>query len=266
MSDLWDAAPFPNLQLQDSGSTYSLADPVLVGPTIVRTSSSLNGTITYGLVAKVGLSRPGYGCRVEHDLPVGVELVEVQPKATVVGDHLIWLFPRLDPGQELRLLIVVRPEPGTELNPEEQATFTATYSQNLYFQAPIARPRLAARLSGPAEAEVGDIVEFLLDVVNTGNWTVTEVQVEIELPHQYSHPDGPGFHLQLGSVAAGESHRVTIPAIANIAGSAIIRAEVTGSPDREAHVEFASLVREVELPIQQCDKQIRARSESLRAE
>lgn len=242
MSDLWDAAPFSTLQLKDAGSTNCLAEPVLAGPTIVRSLSSLNGTITYGLVAKVGLSRPGYGCRVEHDLPMGVELVQVQPKATVVGDHLIWQFPRLDPGQELRLRIVVRPEPGTELNPEEQATFTATYSQNLYFQAPIARPRLAARLTGPAEAELGDTVEFMLDVVNTGNWTVTDVQGEIELPPQYSHPDGPKFHLHLGSVAAGESHRVTIPAIANVAGHAVIRAEVTGSPDRQAQVEFASIV------------------------
>ena len=245
MSDHWDAAQFPTLQLKDAGSTFRPAEPVLSGPTIVRTPSSLNGTIAYGLVAKVGLTRPGYGFRVEHDLPMGVELVEVQPRATVVGDHLIWQFPRLDPGQELRLLIVVRPEPGTELNLEEQATFTATYSQNLYFQAPIARARLAARLTGPSEVDVGKMVEFILDVINTGNWAVENVRAEIVLPHPYSHPEGPRFHLQLGNVSAGESHRVTIPALAKVAGQAIVRANVTGAPDREAHVEFASVVREV---------------------
>jgi len=241
MSDRWDAALFPTLPMEDAGP-FCLAEPVLPGPMVVRTPSSLNGTITYGLVAKVGLTRPGYSCRVEHDLPLGVELVEVQPKATVVGEHLIWQFPRLDPGQELRLLIVVRPEPGTELNPDEQANFTATYSQNLHFQAPIARKRLAARMAGPAEAKVGEKVEFILDVINTGNWCVDDVRAEIELPPMYSNPAGPKFQVQLGSVAAGESHRVTIPAIATLAGRATISARVTGSPDREAHVEFASLV------------------------
>lgn len=243
MSNPWDAALFPYLQMKDAGNTYCLPEPILSGPIVVRSASNLNGTITYGLVAKVGLSRPGYSCRVEHDLPMGVELVDVQPKATVVGDHLIWQFPRLDPGQELHLLIVVRPEPGMKLNPEEQATFTATYSQNLYFQAPIARSRLAARLTGSSEARVGDTVEFVLDVINTGNWTVEDVCVEIVLPDLYSHPAGPKFHVKLGTVAAGESHRVTIPAIAEYAGQAIIRADVSGSPDREAHVEFDSLVR-----------------------
>lgn len=243
MSDRWDAALLPTLPMKDAGNPYCPAEPVLSGPTVVRTLSSLKGTITYGLVAKVGLTRPGYSCRVEHDLPMGVELVEVQPKATVVGDHLIWQFPRLDPGQELRLRIVVRPEPGTELNPDEQATFTATYSQNLYFQAPIARKRLAARMTGPSEAKVGETVEFILDVINTGNWIVEDVRAKLVLPVQYSHPEGQGFHVQLGSVAAGESHRVTIPALAKFAGEAIISAKVTGSPDREAHVEFASLVQ-----------------------
>jgi hypothetical protein len=248
MSDRWDAALA--VDTPPDGSEIpawlnALESPDLPSPTMVQGPTVANGSLTYGLVARITLNRPGFGFRVEHDLPAGVELIEARPRATVVGDHLIWQLGRVDPGQEVRLEVVVQPEPGLSIDPAEMANFTATYSQNLYFQAPVVRPRLAARISGPATVEVGSAVEFIFDIMNTGNWVVTDGRATVTLPPEFAHPDGQKFLFDLGSMKPGEYRRVTVPAQAKSPGTAVVRAEISGPADHQALVEFSSQVTDL---------------------
>jgi hypothetical protein len=243
MSDL-----SPNLVLGSDSEIGSetptcVYDAPLPSPSVASGPSRFDGTIVYGLVARVTLNRPGFGFRVEHDLPTGVDLVEARPRATVVGDHLIWQLGRVDPGQEVRLEVVARPQPGVELNPNETAVFTATYSHNLYFQAPVVRPRLTTRLSGPATVERGTTAEYFLDVANIGSWVAGDVQATILLPPELDHPGGPAFAFPLGALNPGEFRRLTIPVRAIERGKTNVRAEVTGSDGRQAVVEFPTHVR-----------------------
>jgi hypothetical protein len=231
----------------DDGLTLWLPDlepefPALPAPTILAGPAVPDGPLTYGLVAKVSLARPGFGFRVEHDLPPDVDLVDARPKATVVGDHLIWQLGRVDPGQEIRLEVVVRPRPGAVLAPGDLATFEGTFSQNLYFQAPVVRSRVAARWSGPPTVAVGDVAEFTLDVIGTGNWPVTDVRAVVQLPAGLEHPDGPRFSFALGSLKPKEFRRVRIAARAVTPGPASVRAEVTGPSDHTGAVELKTVV------------------------
>jgi hypothetical protein len=226
-------------------ATAPLESPAWVflpAPTVVSGPAAVDGPFTYGLVAKVTLNRPGFGFRVEHDLPEGVDLIESRPKATVVGDHLIWQLGRVDPGQEIRLEVEVRPRPGARFAPADRTAFTATYSNNLFFQAPVVRPRLSARLNGPATMIVGEPALFLLDVSGRGNWQVEDAQAVITLPAGLEHPDGPTFAFALGTVKPGEFRRVTIPVWAGSAGPTVLRAEVTGPAGRSVVVEFPTNV------------------------
>ena len=130
----------------EAGLTLWLPDfepdvPPLPAPTILAGPPVPDGVVTYGLVAKVSLSRPGFGFRIEHDLPADVDLVEARPKATVVGDHLIWQVGRIDPGQEIRLEVVVPPAAPGGPEPRRPGLVRGTFSQNLYFQAPVVRTR-----------------------------------------------------------------------------------------------------------------------------
>jgi hypothetical protein len=231
----------------DAGITLWLPDlepevPTLPAPTILSGPPVPDGPFTYGLAGKVALARPGFGFRIEHDLPPDVDLVEVKPKAKVVGEHLIWQIGRVDPGQEIRLEITVQPRPGAVLNPGDLATFEGTYSQNLYFQAPVVRPKLAARWSGPPTVAVGDVVEFILDVASTGNWPVEGARAVVHLPTQFEHPEGSRFDLELGTLKSKEYKRIRVPARAVLSGPAVIRAEVTGPADHTATVECRTLV------------------------
>ena len=214
----------------------------LPAPSVVSGPSVDDGPFTYGLVAKVTLTRPGFGFRIEHDLPEGVDLVEARPRATVVGDHLIWQLGRVDPGQEIRLEVEVRPRPGANFTPSDKTSFTATYSNNLFFQAPVVRPRLTARLSGPTSVSVGEPALFLMDVTGSGNWLVENARAKITLPPEFEHLDGPTFEFALGTVKPGEFRRVMIPAWAVSAGPSVIRAEVIGPGDRSVVVEFPTNV------------------------
>jgi hypothetical protein len=217
-------------------------EAALPSPTVVEGPPAPDRPVSYGIVAKITLARPGYGFRVEHDLPAGVDLIETKPKATVVGDHLIWQIGRLDPGQELRVQVVVRPKEGVRIDPAELADFEATYSQNLYFQAPVVQPKLAVRLLGPTEVPAGTPTEFVLDVASTGNWVVEGARAAVTLPPQFEHPEGPTFAFEFGDIKPGGVRRVTIPAQAAVPGPATVRAEVTGPADRTADVELVCKV------------------------
>ena len=237
-------APTLSAPDDDAGITLWLPDfePELPTPTILSSPPTPDGPLTYGLVAKVSLSRPGFGFRIEHDLPPDVDLVEARPKAKVVGDHLIWTLNRVDPGQEIRLEVVVQPREGAVLSPHELAAFEATYTQNLFFQAPVVRQKLVARWAGPPTVAVGDATEFTLDVANCGNWLVADAHTVIHLPAQFEHPDGLRFEFALGTLKPREYRRVTVPARAVLSGPAVVRAEVTGPADHTAIVEFKTVV------------------------
>ena len=109
MSSRWE--PPLALPIASEVGVPSADRPFLPAPTVVNGPAREDSLLTYGMVARVALSQPGFGFRMEHDLPQGVDLVEARPRAKVVGDHLIWQFGRVDPGQQIRLEVVVRPNP-----------------------------------------------------------------------------------------------------------------------------------------------------------
>lgn len=240
MTDRWDASS--TLATVDALPEWLNESDALPAPTIFHGPQLAEGPISYGLVARVSLTKPAFGFRVEHDLPMGFDFIEAKPKPKVVGDHLIWQLNRLDPGQELRLEVIVRPQPGVEFDPKELADFTATYTQNLFLQAPVVRPRLTTRVSGPPTVAIGEQVEFIIDVVNTGNWVVPHARAVVTLPPELEHPDGPKFRFELGDLPAGEYRRVTLHARAATLGPATLRAEVIGPDDHQAAVSFDTLV------------------------
>lgn len=198
--------------------------------------------LAYGLVAKVLLPRPAFNFKVEHDLPAGVTLVEAKPRATVVGDHLIWNLGRLDPGYELRLQVVVLPEPGARLTVGELTSFTATYSQNLYFQTPVVRPRLAVVVTGPQNARVGDVGEYTIEARNVGNWTIEHARAGVAFSGHLTGVDGPAATFALGTLDPGASRKVTVYARATRPGEAKLRVDLAGTHDTRAVAEFSTEV------------------------
>ena len=198
--------------------------------------------LVYGLVAKVLLPRPAFNFKVEHDLPPNVTLLEAKPRATIVGEHLIWNFGRLDPGQELRLQVVVLPEKGATFTPGELTNFNATYTQNLYFQTPLVRAKLSVRITGPEFVRVGELAEYVIETQNTGNWVTEHVTAAVALPSELLGPDGVSPNFTIGALDPGASRKLTVHARATQAGLARLQVEAGGAGDSPSVGEFVTTV------------------------
>ncbi|WP_020468201.1 COG1361 family protein [Zavarzinella formosa] len=198
--------------------------------------------LAYGLVAKVLLPRPAFNFKVEHDLPPNVTLLEAKPRATIVGEHLIWNFGRLDPGQELRLQVVVLPEPGTKFTVGELTNFNATYTQNLYFQTPLIRAKLAVKITGPEFIRVGELAEYVIETQNAGNWVVENITTGLVLPPELLGADGLAPNFTIGSLDPGSSRKVKVFAKAAKGGEARLKVEVNGTDDAKSSAEFVTTV------------------------
>lgn len=226
------ATPLPPARLPVS-SVVQVQPLPAVAPDTSRPPTIRRMPLVYGLVAKVDLPRPAFAFRVEHDLPSNVVLLETNPKATVVGDHLIWTIPRVDPGKEIRLQVVVLPEDGVTLSPSDLTSFSATYQQNLFFQVPLVRARLGMVITGPATAKVGEEVELALEITNTGNWPVTGIAL---MPATVTAPE-PLRSVDLGTLQPTERRQATIRARVKQAGPQKFKVRATGTPGISVEAE-----------------------------
>ncbi len=201
-----------------------------------------NPPLVYGLNAKVLLPRPAFGFRIEHSLPAGVKLLEAHPKASVVGDHLIWNLGRLDPGREIRLQVVVQPEPGVTFQIDDLTSFDATYSQNLHFETPLIRPKLGARIEGKQSVELGQLVSFTVEVRNSGNWPVDNVRAETFLPEGFAGESAQPMIVDIGLLYPTEKRIITITTHATVPGMHIGKVVVHGSDGAKAEAEMTVAV------------------------
>ena len=202
-----------------------------------------NPPLVYGLIAKVLLPRPAFGFRVEHSLPENVQLLETNPKATVVGAHLIWNLGRLDPGREIRLQIVVQPEPGARFQVNELASFEATYSQNLHFETPLIRPRLNVKVHVPESLAVDHEATFTIEVANSGNWLVQNVKAHVELPNGLTHDAAHPIAVDIGMLYPTEKRTITLTIQPTELGMHVGRVSVCGSDECKAEAEISVEVR-----------------------
>ncbi|MEZ6142150.1 MAG: hypothetical protein R3B84_16435 [Zavarzinella sp.] len=168
------------MNLQNPAET---ANPIgAVEITIDQPVAGSDLPLVYGLAAKVLLPRPAFGFKVDHDIPDGVTLIDTKPSATCLGGHIMWNLGRVDPGQEIRLQVIVAPEPDRVISPQELATFTATYTQNLYFETPIISSRLRLKIEAPPQVEVGEEFECHFHLHNGGNWILNHLALDFQIP------------------------------------------------------------------------------------
>ncbi|QVL30882.1 chemotaxis protein CheW [Telmatocola sphagniphila] len=203
---------------------------------------AVKNPLVYGLIAKVSLPRPAFQFKIEHDLPANVALLDVKPKAAVVGNRIIWSFGRVDPGQEIRLQLVIQPEEGAVINPSDLAVFEAGYKQSLHFQTPIARPRLSAVADGPIEMPMGTWETVRLQIRNSGNWPVKNAIVRGLLPTGLKLGENAPTQEEIGLLLPGEVYEFSYRVRATQEGPQTILFELSGSDNTSCQVERTIVV------------------------
>ncbi len=189
-------------------------------PTVVAGGRPLS----YGIDIPNNGAKPLMKVRVEHDLPAGVRFLGATPAPEVHGRKLIWQLGDLPPHSIRRLLIRVLTDRTAPL-PEAGAYFNASYS----VPTRITKPRLAATLTGPENVRVGEYAVFHVEIVNTGSEAATDVVLRDLVPAGLRHTHGDVVEAGLGTLAPGETMKVTVRTIGKEAGAFVNEIVVTAA-------------------------------------
>ncbi len=157
-------------------------------------------------------------------IPEGCRLIRSEPQANQEGQQLVWTVGAVN-GRSQRSL---------------QAVFQADHAGTIIFQAsmttedgrrddksatcsvtPPPAPKLKVTHNGPDNALVGSPVAYQITVQNEGTGPATNVMLKAAFDGGLEYGDGqPKAETVVGTLAAGESRTVTLPAHAKHIGDA----------------------------------------------
>src|SRR5579883_1383387 len=94
---------------------------------IEERSGNLRQPVTYGFLVRPSGDSALVNFRVIHEIPERARFVGALPAPAVHGRKLIWTPGDLGPGEELRFVVRILPEPGCELPREATAVLETGY-------------------------------------------------------------------------------------------------------------------------------------------
>jgi uncharacterized repeat protein (TIGR01451 family) len=219
-----------------------MATPVgALGPALslekTKPSPAGPGTpLTYEVVVRNVGTATAHQVHVEDELPPEAELLDSDPRAGEVKqrDRLIWDLASLEPGTERRFKVQVRP--GRNWTPlPATLTFATAPAVALpavapaAVPAPAAGPRLILKTSCPESVAVGEPAVFQIEVTNAGTAPAAGLVLRDRLPPGLQHPQGNEIEADLGTLAAGETRKVTLPLTAVKPGRQVNETSVSGA-------------------------------------
>jgi uncharacterized repeat protein (TIGR01451 family) len=162
---------------------------------------------------------------VEH-LPEGLEFVRATPGSSLSNGNLSWNYASLAKGESLDHVITVKP------TREARFLTSSMVCVDPIVILPIeaGAPRLALVKTGPANAELGSPIPFVVTVTNNGTAPARDVVVTDTLPSGLNHASGNReIVTEVGTLAAGESKQINIPLTASARGTFTNVARVTST-------------------------------------
>jgi len=207
----------------DSASVPPRATPTVVVEMIAPESINVGQPLTYELLVRNAGTIPVSGALLEEDLPARVVLISTEPAAEVQGERLSWSLGLLEPGDEKRIKVTVKPSEEGELRSRATISYRATVQSRLR----VTRPRVTVAMTGPDRVRVGESVPFQIRLSNTGSGPAAKVRLQAHFSDGLSHPAGQVIEAELNDLAAGQAKTLTLEAMAMQAGAATAMLTVT---------------------------------------
>lgn len=142
---------------------------------------------------------------VEH-LPAGLDFVRADPETSVSEKDLMWSWPSMAKGEVRELNVTVRPTAEGSYLTSTKVCVDPIVVLPLY----AGKPRLEINKAGPSVAEIGEKINYVITVRNSGTAIAHNVQVADVLPNGLTTADS--LNAKLGDLAPGESKTVNIVA------------------------------------------------------
>jgi uncharacterized repeat protein (TIGR01451 family) len=178
---------------------------------------------------------------VRYRLSSGVAVRGTDPQAEREGDVLCWQLGALQPGQEKRIDLELLPETTGDLNCEAQVNFMGSCVMRMC----VREPRLALKVSAPAQVSLGQAVTIQLAVANNGDGMAENVKVKACLPEGLEHSGSRNLVMELGNLGPQETRTVQLICVTRAGGALTCQAQATA--DGELTAQDAAIV-DVVLP------------------
>lgn len=186
-----------------------------------------------------------------HDaIPKGLEYLKSEPPATVEGNQLVWTLAGLPGGQTHAIQVVFRAtQPGPVSNTARVVTRDGLRDEKTA-ATQITVPQLAVKKTGPANAIVGQPINYDILVSNPGSGAATNVMLTDEFDPGLEHVTRVNkVKLPIGTLAPGESKTVQLTLTSKQAGRLVNRVEATADGNLTAQAEHPVDVQNAQLKI-----------------
>jgi purine-binding chemotaxis protein CheW len=221
-----EMADLPTEPAISSQEWATSTNPFGIVTRLIPAATESDGLLSYGVAAMVHRKLPTYSLKVQHELPAGLTLVQVEPPAKTNQGKLFWDLGDIEAGKEFRIKLTVRPRAGLRLEPHHTTTFHAIYSQVIHLQTSIVKSKVEVALSDPGAIRLGQLANFAVDIHNQGNATLREQFLKVALSDELRHPDGSHLRIAVPSLLPDERFQASFA----------VRAEQLGM--YRVHVEF----------------------------
>ncbi len=170
-----------------------------------------------------------------------VEILNPGPDCKAVDSGVLWQVPRLKPGAQQELRLIVRPLAAGPLRCTARLSST-TVAETV---TEVRSVRLAASLDGPRLVAHGDRIELVLKVRNEGNAVARGVVVRHvpEGPQAASHEGASRFELAVGDVPPGTERTVRVPVLVMKGGRIRLKLQAVAQGGQMAEAVYEAKVR-----------------------
>lgn len=260
----------PELALGRGQTAVTFSSPRLkldaTGPKV----ATIGETLTY--VASLANSGDidAENVRLVARLPAGVKLLSAEWQPTsATPDGLIWEQGILGAQRQLDVTITLSPQQAATFDVQFSAVGAQGLTADTSVRTEVIQPTVNVRFTpagGVAQAEVGQVIEYEIDVTNTGPQTLTDLRLLIEsdpgLPEAYQSMNkveqpipllAPGQSFPIGVAFAVRQQGQLGAKLQVLTGSGAILADKSASvlglptapkkPEMEIEIRFANSIR-----------------------
>ncbi|MCG3181500.1 MAG: hypothetical protein BIFFINMI_03896 [Phycisphaerae bacterium] len=210
------------------------------GPELEGVNQNFQYTIVVSNPAKVV---DATNVKVTDTLPAGIAYVASNPAAAVSGQALSWSLGTLPAGSSRTITVTVKgTQQGTFTNCAETAADYGLRAKSCT-DVTINAPALKLGLTATPECLICELVEYRLDVSNTGKAPAQNVQVTVNLPDGLTTESGRSSVSEtISRLDAGRSQPLSFKAKAAKAGQYAAKATATGDGGLKADTPAANTV------------------------
>ncbi|WP_166819764.1 COG1361 family protein [Thalassoroseus pseudoceratinae] len=142
---------------------------------------------------------------IDHVLPTGFELINSRPRPEKVGDDQMWMVEKIEPNEEVRIALRLKPVKAGPAESHARVTYSTT--ANTKFE--VIEPKLTLAADGSETVVIGNqaIMNIVIENPGTGPTTNTLLKVAYS---EGLRPLAKGTTYEIGTLNPGESRSVRV--------------------------------------------------------